>query len=760
MHREYWKKHFGDKMIEKNDLENLCKQMTFETEYSFLEAGKDDDELKKVAEAAGIAYPSPDLAFFKGKFAFANRTNLNGCSLPKAEVKKSLPTLFGKAIDFDHIRTRIVGYWLNPELIGETIYAYGVFFKSNLADDYDLIKKLIANKNLCISFEAYGQREFNKDGTYNLKDICWAGGALLINTKPAFPGADVLELSNKRVLEFASVMTEPENYIVEKSAIDILAETLEDVEFAKTLTTKDRNALNDSDFAVVITKKGKDGKTTKIRKFPIHDEAHVRAALSRIAQSKVKEDLAKLGVNITTVKRKILARAKKLGMSDYLQKEKAQFRSPEMDTIHRLMGEVKCPMCACQGSVDIDKIDFPQNKVEGHCWMCNSNLAIDLTPDAQMMPDDMTNSSKIKITIVPEKTEESSMSEVRIGITTDPKIIKANEAVIKVEGDGTEAKSGKEEFKADANDTVVADKTENDVNTDAPTVDCPNCGSTVKKTFLDAGPYAPSGKPDKSAVVQKSAPAKAVDCSIAKADSKHLVPNAEGKVCCAKCGTFVQADAIKLVDDNPAGKGITGNGGDPSTLTKVLTDTPKPSGEGVPAGKENQVKSTNVPDKNTKNFANDQYFNILKVPQAQLDDLKTLADVFNSFPKPSGDGKDASTITAAMVGSQIVYLYGKARDEGKTIGTRRSLLGDFAKDMSDDDVLNDTKFENASLKKENAELKAGGKVIVAPAKEVATVVKKETSKILLEIGSKDKVLQNDSEIKTFANNVRKRAFNV
>ena len=414
--------------MDSKELNSFCKDLTFNTEYSFLEEGKDDDELKKIAEASGIAYPSPDLAIFKGKFAFANRTNLNGCALPKAEVKKSLSTLFGKAIDFDHIRTRIVGFWLNPELIGETIYAYGAFFKSNLADDYDLIKKLMANKNLCISFEAYGNREFNKDGTYNLKDICWAGGALLINTKPAFPGADVLELSNKRVLEFASVMTEPTSFIVEKSAYEVLADTLEDVEFAKKLSTKDRNALSDSDFALVLTKKGKDGKTTKIRKFPIHDEAHVRAALSRIAQVKVKEDLAKLGVNITTVKRKILARAKKLGMSDYLQKEKAQFRSPEMDTVHRLMAEVECPMCACHGSVDIDKIDFPQNKVEGHCWMCNSKLAIDLTPDAQMMPDDtipddnMTNCSKMKVTIVPQKTEESSMSEVKLGITTDPKL--------------------------------------------------------------------------------------------------------------------------------------------------------------------------------------------------------------------------------------------------------------------------------------------------------------------------------------------------
>lgn len=514
--------------------------------------------------------------------------------------------------------------------------------------------------------------------------------------------------------------------------MDELLESLieSDAELSSKLNTKDRNALSDDDFAVVVKKNGK-----KIRKFPIHDEAHVRAALRLLPRAK--ETLSKLGVNITTVKRKILARAKKLGMKELLDTEKAQFRSPEMDTVHRLMGEVKCPMCACQGSVDIDKIDFTKNYVEGKCWMCGSKLGIALTPDATFMPDDsipddnLTNSS-IKVTLM---KEENSMNDV-----------------IKTEGNGSEALAGKEEFKADANDTVVADDVTTDENTDAPIVECPTCGSTVKKSFVDAGPYAPSGQPDKSATVQKSAPAKMTNCNKEKADSKHLVPNAEGKVCCAKCGSFVVADAIKLA---PIVDAPTGDNGDPSTLTKVLTDTNKPSGKGIPAGKENNVKSTNVPDKNTKNFANEQDLNIDKVPQGQLDDLKTLADVYNNFPKPSGDGKDASTITAAMVIAQIEFLKANARDEGKKIGLRRSLLGEFAKDMSDDDVLDETKFENASLKKEIADLKAGKPVV----KETATViVKKEVTP--LEIGSKDKELSKGSEISEFAKKVRKTAFNV
>jgi hypothetical protein len=44
------------------------------------------------------------------------------------------------------------------------------------------------------------------------------------------------------------------------------------------------------------------------------------------------------------------------------------------------------------------------------------------------------------------------------------------------------------------------------------------------------------------------------------------------------------------------------------------------------------------------------------------------------------------------------------------IKSRREELGDFAKDMKDEDILDDIKFENAKLKKAIADLKAGKKV--------------------------------------------------
>lgn len=487
--------------MNKANLSEFLRDISLHTEYRFLEQGKDDNELQKIAEKRGISLPAKDLAIFKGKYAFTDRTNLNGCSLPKAEVEKSLKTLFGKAIDFDHIRERIVGFWLDAVLEGDTIYAYGAFFKTNLADDYTLVKELMDKKNLMISFEAYGNREFKNDTTYDLTDIEWAGGALLINTKPAFPGAAVLEMSNKRVLEFANVMTEPKEYI------------------------------------------------------------------------KAKED-------------------KKL--------EKARMYTSDMETIMRLTNEIECPMCKCQGCVDINEIDFKDNEIEATCWMCDCNMNVSLTPSTKItLPDDMANSSR-KIKSITKK-EENSMAEKKLEASSE-------ETVIKTEGDG--AVETTEEV------VVIEEATEELI--------------------------------------------KEAEAEVVVADAKSVVPT----------GT-------KPVVDNK----------------QKLADAPAPTNDNVDA--------------------------LVKILQKEVDAYKM------------------KVVTA--------------RDEGKVIGTRRAFLGDFAKDMTDDDVLDATKYENACLKKKVAELEGKKTVTVASTETTETA-----STTPLEIGSKDK--SQSDEVSTLAKNVRKRAF--
>ena len=197
--------------------EVLLKDMSHNTRYSFLEQGSDDKKLQEIAAKFGVQLPANDLAIFKGTYAYVDRTNLNGCSLPTAEVTRALDTLRGKAVDFDHLRKRVVGYFIDAELEGDELICYGIFFKGNFPEDYDIIKECMKQGKLGISFEAWGEHQHREDGDYDLVDIEFAGGALLIASEPAFPGAGVLELAKQeKVLEFAKVMTEPEEYIHDK----------------------------------------------------------------------------------------------------------------------------------------------------------------------------------------------------------------------------------------------------------------------------------------------------------------------------------------------------------------------------------------------------------------------------------------------------------------------------------------------------------------------------------------------------------------
>jgi len=71
----------------------------------------------------------------------------------------------------------------------------------------------------------------------------------------------------------------------------------------------------------------------------------------------------------------------------------------------------------------------------------------------------------------------------------------------------------------------------------------------------------------------------------------------------------------------------------------------------------------------------------------------------------------------------------KAKKDTVTLVERKSTLGEFAKDMTDEDILNDDKYEIAKLRKENYDLKKGK--IEVSSLEVGgedTKVKKDTPK--------------------------------
>jgi hypothetical protein len=333
----------------------MFEDMMYNTKYQILEQGKNDEELKDIGEKFGIDLPSPDLAVFRGRYASIGVANKNHCTLPRLEVERALTTLKGKAVDINHLRKKTIGYFLGAEIEGDDIISYGVFWKSNYAEEYEEFKKQMDQEKICMSFESWGTRNYKNDKDYDLQDIHFAGGAFLTtDTAPAFPNAEVLEFSAKpnRILEFAKVIDENEE----------LAKDNEKIVFPST-----DPKVND-----------------KKDHFPCKDADQARNALARVAQYSTAPKWydGPLSEVVERVKTMVQKEYPSIEVSEALP-ELARFYVWDMENIMRSIYEVECLGCE-EKMLEVDSIDFKNNQASIHCLSCDSQMNVDLTPVAKL----------------------------------------------------------------------------------------------------------------------------------------------------------------------------------------------------------------------------------------------------------------------------------------------------------------------------------------------------------------------------------------
>jgi hypothetical protein len=169
-----------------------------------LEEGK-KNEIIQIAKAKGIDLrKNKDLAGFKTIYTFANKANKNRARLPKEVLLKALPTMIGKPVDIDHNRRYVIGHYIDYRYHQkeDMVVAYGVFYKSSFAEEWEEAKKLFKEKKLATSYEIWcpqNKRRMLKDDTYELLEQEIAGGALLYKEQPAFEDAKVLELAKENL---------------------------------------------------------------------------------------------------------------------------------------------------------------------------------------------------------------------------------------------------------------------------------------------------------------------------------------------------------------------------------------------------------------------------------------------------------------------------------------------------------------------------------------------------------------------------------
>ena len=196
--------------MNKKVAEQFLNDFSLNTKYEFLDAKKNKTEIDEIATKYNLFLPCKDLSIFKGVYCTIGEANKNGAILSMEETKKALKTIRGKLIDKDHLRKNVVGYILDGEVKDDKIVCYGVIFKNAFAEDYDVFQESMSDGFLGLSYELWAEKEFNEDGTYNLKNVEFSGLAILPKIEPACPEAQILEMSKRtRVLEFASKLSKP-----------------------------------------------------------------------------------------------------------------------------------------------------------------------------------------------------------------------------------------------------------------------------------------------------------------------------------------------------------------------------------------------------------------------------------------------------------------------------------------------------------------------------------------------------------------------
>lgn len=600
----------------KSQIETFLQDMSYNSTFRFLEQAKDKDKLLEIAEKRDIVLPAHDLAIFECIYAFTDRQNKNGCTLEKSEVEKALKTIVGKSIDLDHLRQNVVGHWLDAKLDGDKIIAYGAIFKSSFKEDYKIVKELFDKGNLSVSFEAWGTRNYNEDYTgYNLTDIEFAGGALLLKEEPAFEGADVLELAKKeRVLEFAKVMVAPKEFVHNKEEKD----------------------LEDS-------------------KYYVYDNQAIIQALN----------------------------------------------------------DVECSSCKEKHMMDISFIDYENNKVKTKCLYCSAEMMIDMTPKATLtkkgrkvkkMEDYVTKCSVENINNIIEEYEGSSERlELLLdeAISPNPKLDYSSRFDLTDEDFAVVKNINKEKGQnlkiriIPIHDLAHIDFAKKKINTEYAkalfqklNISKDNVERKISRREITIAMKNLLEKYNKGSVqevIQEIAKA-SINRELSKEELEKAYNLVELKGTSTSNATSVQT----------AGGTTPANDVHAHSTKKADTDGPS-------------VLKASITEEDVKLIITEA----TKKPEtvttvAKIEDVEVSKKLEEATSKLVELTKQLEEATKKLEAFEKSKKDAEEAEKASTIKSRRDELGDFAKDLSDEDMLNEAKYalaKVAKLEKENADLK-------------------------------------------------------
>ena len=731
------------------------------SETVILEEGKEKNELIQIAKAKGMDIKnSRDLALFKTIYAFTDKANSNGAILPQKDLLKVLPQIIGKPININHDRRLVVGHYVDYKYIQKSnqIIAYGVFYKSYFAKEWEAAQNLLRKKKLSTSFEIWSPEEKrveNEDGSYELHQMEIAGGAFIYEDEeniPAFKDAKVLALAKKEhntaELVYASKYS-PDEIITCKDGKCKLSKSAEQVE------VKDE-----------IIKEELVNKT---------EETVVQPTVININCSNCNEEFEISGYDTNIKCPKCLAIVNQKGEMIYPPQIKDfQLLCQSCNVNNWLIlsnkedkSKIRCMNCAKEYEVTykkavdlsaLDKLTFLYSGV-AHCIQCNKEIVFE-------------GSSKIKqrefkcpkcgltfthnITKMDRKRIIASIQEIGVEILEKSKEGgKPMEQKKKIE-------ETKEVKKVVVEDVKVIKKDEPKAKVEETKSTTPAKDASPKENAPKAEVKVEEPKEEVKEVVEKVAEPKIVDVKLVKKETiladveyeKQFEATKEdvNELTISKVVEFAKlndkiADLETAKGKDETAKSLT------SKERKELSDDKFAvvvTIKNKKSGKERKVRRYPINDKahirnalsnlakpETKATLDKLGADIEAIRSKILDQakkmiktslLKKRKDIrINTEKKVEIYKAGINKVVKQLIEAKAqVELY---KTDAKEIIKRRELLGDFADDVKDVDLLNDDKFERAKLEKEKALITASevkeDDVVGAPKKDGSYYTQKQ-----------------------------------
>ena len=731
------------------------------TDIEFLEVGKEKNDLIESAKKRGILIEgSRDLGIIKTIYAFTDKPNANGAILPNKEFQKKLPQIVGKAMNVNHIRELIIGFYIDYKYILKEHKAitYAVFFKSVYGDLWKKAKLFKARKKLSSSFEIWSpkdKRKYFNDGTYELHQMEMAGGALIFEEKgiePAFKDAKVLEIARKNLtscvteecLVCASKYKEEEIIVAEK---DYFEETIK----KNVKKLQEEKKVKEQPKKVEVKKvepkaevKKPEVKVEEPKKEePKSEEKKVEPQIGKIKCSNCSEEIDYNGIDVRIKCPKCFAILNKEGVMQYppqikdfqvscssckvsnwlilsrnekeaklrcesCSKEyKVDFVQTNINTKELLdnfnfvyTGSATCPQCSKQ--IPISGVSTLKNRTV-KCPKCKIEFAFNITHEAYKK---ISKIEEIKI----DKIEKSAKTE-KGGKVMDYKL-ELSKFHRYVENYEDFEKSLPKDY-VKINGYIEPDSPDRDLIVSARLI-------TEQRNALPDSDFAVVVR------VKDKRTGKMRKIRMFPIHDKAHVRNALArlgqpapKATLARLGVSIEAVKAKilrkarqlkmtqLLERYKKGSKVKPKKAD---IKKVEVKKTEPKKK-IEAKKEPEKKVKVEKTKNTITEAQKKDLERYAIEDARVErdlELYALEDKLAKYAngirklasKVRSINKDLKTTKAEK--EEKVKFY---KENAKKIYDRKTELGDFANDLSDEDIVNDDKFEKAQLKKQVAETK-------------------------------------------------------